>query len=84
MNYNYVDNLKIKTMKKSEQIIEQINEMVDKPFVSAKFGDNWKNHQKRMLDEGQLDIDIIIEIAWKQGRRALLMEDSIRSIVDKD
>jgi len=68
-------------MKKSEQIIEQINERIEKPFVTAKFGDNWKEHQKRMLDEGQINVDMLIGIAWKQGRRALLMEDAIRALV---
>lgn len=67
-------------MKKSEQIIEQINERIEKPLVTAKFGDNWKEHQKRMLDEGQINVDVFIEIAWKQGRRALLMEDAIRAL----
>ena len=65
-------------MTKSEQIIEQINEKVKKPFVTTKFGDNWKNHQKRMLAEGQIDIDMLLDVAWIQGRRALLMEDVIR------
>ena len=70
-------------MKKSEQIIEQINERIERPFVTAKFGDNWKEHQKRMVDEGQINVDMLIEIAWKQGRRALLMEDAIRALADR-
>ena len=67
-------------MKNSDKIIEQINEMADKDksFVTSQFGDNWKDHQKRMLSEGQINIDDIIDIAWKQGRRALLMEEVIR------
>ena len=68
-------------MKQSDEIIAQINERVEKPFVTAKFGDNWKEHQKRMLAEGQINIDMLIDIAWKQGRRALLMEDVIHKLI---
>ena len=70
-------------MIKSQHIIKEINERALKPMVTAKFGDNWKKHQKRMIIEGQLDIDTIIEIAWLQGRRALLMENTIHKLVNK-
>ena len=66
---------------KAENIIKEIDARVEKSFVTAKFGDNWKQHQKRMLDEGQIDIDMIINIAWIQGRRALLMEDTINNLI---
>jgi len=61
-------------MDKAEEIIKQINEMVDKPFVTAQFGDHWKEHTKKMLEVGMTDIDSVINIAWIHGRRALLME----------
>jgi hypothetical protein len=67
-----------KKMTQSERIISKVDELVDKPFVTAKFGDNWKEHTKRMLDEGQMDIDTIINIAWRQGRRNILLEDGLR------
>lgn len=69
-------------MKKSEVIINRVDERVEKPLVSAKFGDNWRQHQKKMLDEGQIDAEMLINLAWKQGRRALLLEDEIRKLVD--
>lgn len=71
-------------MKQYEEIISQINERVEKPFVTAKFGDNWKEHQKRMLAEGQISIDMILDIAWKQGRRSLLMEEAIANILNEN
>lgn len=40
-------------MKKSKQVIQEINERAEKPLVTAKFGDNWKEHQKKMILEGQ-------------------------------
>lgn len=67
-------------MKKSEIIIKQIKERAEKPFVTAKFGDNWQEHQKKMLDEGQITVDMIVHIAWIQGRRALLMEEAIHQL----
>jgi hypothetical protein len=69
-------------MKKSEQIIKEINERAEKPMVTAKFGDNWKEHQKRMFLEGQISIEHIIEIAWIQGRRSLLLEKELGSLID--
>ena len=69
-------------MKKSKQILENIEQRVEQPFITAKFGDKWKEHTKAMLEDGQIDIDSIINIAWKQGRRALLLEDSLIRLVD--
>ena len=65
-------------MKISEQIIEDVDRLVDTPFVTARFGDNWKEHQKRMLDEGQIDIDMLLDIAWRQGRRGILLEKALQ------
>lgn len=69
-------------MKKSEQVIKEINERVEKPMVTAKFGDNWKEHQKKMFLEGQISVDHIIEIGWIQGRRSLLLENELRYLID--
>jgi len=67
-------------MKKAEQIINQVNEQVDKPFVTARFGNNWKEHQKKMLDEGQISIDDIIDIAWRNGRQVVLFTQAIQDM----
>jgi len=64
-------------MTKAEQIINQVNEQVDTPFVTARFGDKWKEHKKKMLDEGQVSIDDIIDIAWRNGRKVVLFEQVI-------
>jgi len=60
---------------KTDEILKQITEQTEKPFVTAQFGDNWKNHAKE-----NYDIDTIIDIAWKQGRRAILLERKLREI----
>lgn len=67
-------------MKQSERIITKVDELVEIPFITAKFGDNWKEHTKKMVDEGQIDIDTIIAIAWKQGRRGILFEQAIKTL----
>ncbi|MDO8609690.1 MAG: hypothetical protein Q7R95_04025 [bacterium] len=64
-----------------DEILKQIEENINKPFVTAKFGNNWKEHQKRMLDEGQIDVDMIINIAWIQGRKAILLENELRKLL---
>lgn len=44
-------------------------------MITAKFGDNWKDHAKK-----HYDIDAIIEIAWEQGRRAIILESRIAEL----
>jgi hypothetical protein len=68
-------------MKKAEQILKQIDEDIEKPFVTARFGDQWKDYIKGQVDEGECDVDSIINIAWKQGRRAILLERAIVEIL---
>lgn len=55
-----------------EIIIEQVDSKVDLPIVTAKFGDNWKLRAK------EYDKDAVINIAWTQGRRAILLERLLR------
>lgn len=64
-----------------DKILKQIEEDIEKPFVTPRFGNNWKEHQKRMLEEGQIDIDMILNIAWKQGRKNILLEDTLRRLI---
>ena len=52
-----------------EEILKRIEEEIEKPLVSARFGDNWKANAKE-----NYDLDAIIDIAWRQGRRAILLE----------
>lgn len=66
-------------MQTIESFFNEIDQVVQKPMVTARFGDNWKQHTKDKFDKGELDVEDIIDIAWKQGRRALLMEDFIRN-----
>lgn len=72
-------------MKRSEEIIKQIDEQIEKGevvIITARFGDNWKEHQKKLLREEQIDIDMILELAWKQGRRGILLEKAIEQLTD--
>ena len=68
-------------MKTANEILKEVEENIEKPFVTAKFGDNWRAHQKRMFEEGQIDWDMLLNIAWKQGRKAILLENVVKDIV---
>lgn len=70
-------------MEKSQEILNEVENKIEMPFVTAKFGYGWREHQKRMLEEGQIDIDMILNIAWRQGRKSILLEDVIKKLVDK-
>lgn len=72
--------VKQKTMNTAEEIIKRVDEISKTNFVTARFGDNWREHQKRMLDEGQIDVNMLINLAWLQGRRALLLERAIEEL----
>lgn len=61
-------------MKNYNEIIAEVDASIEKPFVTARFGDNWKVHTKRMIDEGQYDLNMLLDLAWKQGRRGILLE----------
>jgi len=63
-------------MKKSEKIFEKVDELLKTEFVTARFGKNWKQHAKE-----NYDIDTVIEIAYKQGRKAILLEKAIKELL---
>jgi len=61
-----------------EKILKDIEEMIEKPFVTATFGDNWRQHAKE-----NYDLDSVIDIAWKQGRRSVLLERKLAELKNK-
>jgi len=52
-----------------KKILDEIDARVELPMVDARFGDNWKESAKT-----HYSLDMILDIAWKAGRRALLLE----------
>ena len=60
----------------TEEILKRVEELIETPFVTAQFGDNWKQHAKIHYNKND-----VIEIAWKQGRKAILLERAIRQIL---
>lgn len=62
-------------MEDPNEVINSIYEKVEKPLVTPRFGDNWKEHVKE--EEGEYDRDTLINMAWTQGRRAILLEDEL-------
>jgi len=65
-----------------EEILKRVEENIEKPLVTARFGDNWKVFQKRMVAEGQLSIDDILDIAYINGRKAILLEMEITKLLN--
>lgn len=65
-----------------EEIIKDIDNRIENPMISAKFGDRWKEHQMRMFEEGQINVEMLINIAWKQGRRNLLLEKELKRLIE--
>jgi len=58
-----------------DQIIQRVDSSIDSKLVSAKFGDKWKVHA---ID---YDKDTLINIAWRQGRRAILLQRELERVI---
>ena len=56
--------------------LAQVELLIDSQFVTGQFGDNWKEYAKE-----NIDIDEIINIAWIQGRKAILLERVIKNLL---
>lgn len=65
-------------MKTIEEILKEVEEKIETDFVTARFGNNWKNHAKENYEK-----DDIINIAWIQGRKALLLEMALKSVMSE-
>ena len=62
-------------MKTIDEMLKKIDKDVEKPLVSAQFGDIWKSHAIE-----HYNFHDIVNIAWRQGRRAILLERALREI----
>ena len=63
-------------MSKSKEIFKRIDELEKTDFVTARFGNGWKKNAK-----DNFDFDAVIDIAHKQGRRAILLERAIKELL---
>lgn len=59
------------------QVIEQINKnaKTEGSFITAKFGDKWIEYA---MNRSTHDKESLANIAWEQGRRAILLEKLLR------
>jgi len=72
---------KMKTLK---EILEEIDNKIEVPLVSARFGDGWKEHMiKEYKTRPEIDVEYIVYIAWKQGRKAILLERELTKCITK-
>jgi hypothetical protein len=65
----------MKTIEEIPEFLKQVDILVQNPFVTAKFGDNWREYIKKTCD-----IDTIIEIAWRQGRKNIILEHEMMEL----
>lgn len=73
--------MKLSDFKKT---LDFVDSQIEQPLVDARFGDQWKEHQAEMLKEGQINVDDFIRIAWKQGRRAILLEREVYQLLKQN
>ena len=66
------------TKTKADFIIEMIEATAKTPMVTPRFGNEWKKFTKEKFENGQMSVDDIIDIAFYQGRKALLLEEALR------
>jgi|JI10StandDraft_1071094.scaffolds.fasta_scaffold2444606_1 hypothetical protein len=70
--------LKIKTMNNLDELItNEVESKIEVPFVTPNFGDNWKKYAEDLPKE------TLINIAWKQGRKAILLERLLRKLNER-
>lgn len=50
-------------------VLKEIEERIERPFVTDRFGDDWKEWALK-----NLTIEAVVNIAWKQGRKVVLLE----------
>lgn len=55
-----------------EQIMKDIEDNIEKPLISATFGDKWKENALQ-----NYPLEVAVNIALKQGRRAILLERAL-------
>jgi hypothetical protein len=60
------------------RMITEIESNVEKPFITATFGDNWKEHAIK-----NYPLEIIVDIAWKNGRKAILLERALKDYTNE-
>lgn len=58
-----------------EEEIKKVDDDCLKPFLTAQFGDRWKDHARKNYTP-----DIVLDIAFKNGRKVVLLERLLRKI----
>ena len=56
-------------MEEFKELLKAIDQRIEEPIIDARFGDSWKDSAKN-----NFDLEGIIDVAWRQGRRAILLE----------
>ena len=62
-----------------DKYIDSLEKDVDKPFITPRFGDNWKDYARQ-----QQDYESLLDIAWRNGRLAIILERALRRQLELD
>jgi len=66
-------------METLEDILNKVDGSIYNPLIDARFGDKWKES----IGVERADKEQIVNIAWVQGRRAILLEREIEKLLNK-
>ena len=72
----YLQPIEQSESKTVKDILAEIDKNIERPMVTAQFGDMWRAHA---IDH--YDFTDVLTIAWKQGRRAILLERALRELL---
>lgn len=66
-------------MTKSEEIFKRVEELEKTEFVTAQFGNNWKENAIK-----NYDLQAVVDIAHKQGRQVILLKRAIKELLGEN
>jgi hypothetical protein len=59
------------------KMLDDIDDQAEKSFVTERFGDNWREHIQKQFEDDEITFENVLKIAWKQGRKAILLERAL-------
>lgn len=65
-------------MKTFDDIITEIDEKIEHPLISPTFGDHWKEYATKQ----KIPYKNVVSMAWRQGRRAILLERKLKQVIE--
>lgn len=61
-----------------DHILAKVEEGIESDFVTPRFGNRWKDNADKNYDR-----EMLLDIAWKNGRRVVLLEMALKEVLEK-